>query len=123
MDDGTLHYTSENRELLLRQFAAELSATENAFWPYGVELLVAPQLTLAECAKARSHMVQASREGPILGRIKELSSKGRGYAPIANEPNAAGIKPRRAKQRYPTTIANILGERERLRARQRARTR
>ena len=122
IDDGTLQHKSENRALL-RQFAARTILYGNRL--EAIRLGVARRVATNTRGTRQGPRPygEGAGEAPILNRIKELWSKGTGYAPIANQLNAEGIKPRRGKKWYPTTIANILGARDRARARQRARMR
>jgi DNA invertase Pin-like site-specific DNA recombinase len=122
VDDGTLHDNSENRGFL-RQFAARTLSLGKR--------LLAIRLKGARRAGTKTRGTRQgpkpygtrAGEGPILERIKELSSKHAGYARIANQLNAEGIKPRQGKEWHATTIANILGARNLKRARERTRKR
>lgn len=119
IDDGTRHHNSESRELL-RQFAARTLSHGKRL--DAIRLAVARRAATNTRGTHQGPKPYGTAEGerPILERIKALSSKGLGYAPIAHQLNDEGIKPRQGKEWYPTTIANILGARQRLRARQRA---
>ena len=111
--DGMSNLNSEDRALL-RQFVARSLSNRSRL--LAIRLGVARRR--AKIARGRREGAKAygtlSGEGPILERIGQLFSDGVGYAPIANTFNAEGIKPRRGEKWYPTTIANILGARQRL---------
>lgn len=59
-------------------------------------------------ANGKKMLTLDSKEGPVLQGILEARGEGRGYADIAKGLNQMGVKPRKGKQWYASTVRSIV---------------